>query len=106
MTNQPPPHRSTPSSFCMAWYKAPPRMACPLSAYRHLFGRPAEGVHAARLLDVAAADYVGTLLLAYLWSRATGFPLVLSTICCFAIGLLAHALCCVPTGAARYLGLV
>lgn len=76
-----------------------------LCKYKNLFGVAGEGVHAYRFMDTAMVDYVGTLLLAVLLTKYTRIPLVLSTILMFIMGIVLHALFCVPTGATRYLGI-
>ena len=75
-----------------------------LCQYKNIFGSPGKGVHAWRFMDTAVFDYVGTLLLAALFARLTGLPLVLSTILMFAVGVVLHVVFCVPTAAVKYLG--
>lgn len=77
---------------------------CPFREHRNFFGSPNTGVHRRRLLDVAVVDYVLTLLAAFITSWLTSFPLVLSTLVWFTLGLVLHALFGVDTSAVRWLG--
>ena len=72
--------------------------------YKDIFGIPGKGFHSLRLMDVALGDYIGTILLAILMSHVTKYPLVLTTIFMFILGLLLHILFCVPTSASKFLG--
>jgi hypothetical protein len=72
--------------------------------YKDIFGIPGKGFHSVRLMDVALGDYIGTILLAILMSHVTKYPLVLTTIFMFILGLLLHILFCVPTSASKFLG--
>jgi hypothetical protein len=78
---------------------------CPFSAHRNFFGVPGTGVHRHRFLDVAAVDYLLTLLVAMATTWTTGTPLVVSTIVWFALGLVLHTLFGVRTHAVAWLGL-
>ena len=73
--------------------------------YKHIFGIPGEGVHSTRFMGVALFDYIGTILLAVLTTWATKVPLVITTIFWFVLGIVLHALFCVPTQATIFLGL-
>jgi len=75
----------------------------PLSQFSKIFGIPGKGVHQYRILDVAAVDYFGTILGAFIISYLTNFPLVLTTIILFILGLILHMLFGVPTSAIKYL---
>lgn len=72
--------------------------------YKDIFGIPGKGFHSVRLMDVALGDYVGTILLAILMSHVTKYPLVLTTIFMFILGLVLHILFCVPTSASKFIG--
>ena len=65
---------------------------------------PGKGFHSIRLMDVALGDYIGTILMAILLSHVTKYPLVLTTIFMFILGLILHILFCVPTSASKFLG--
>lgn len=72
--------------------------------YKNIFGVPGTGVHKWRFMDVALFDYVGTIVLAIIFSKLTKLPLVLSTILMFVLGIALHAIFCVPTSTVKYLG--
>ena len=74
--------------------------------YKYLFGKPREGFHELRLLDAAFMDYIGTIVLAMLFSYVTKIPLVLSTIFMFIFGELCHYLVGLETNSIKYLGLL
>jgi len=76
-----------------------------LCKFKHIFGKPGKGVHSYRFMGVALVDYALTILLAIILTKLTDIPLVISTILCFVIGILLHAVFCVPTQATIFLGL-
>ena len=82
-------------------------MACALSAYSEILGRPGEGLHAWRIpgTNTAAVDTALTLALAWALARFSEVPLVVALLAVFALGLLAHAVFGVPTQAVQWLGL-
>ena len=73
--------------------------------YKDILGKAGEGFHRIRILDTAAGDYFGTILLSIIFAKFTKIPLVISTIFMFVLGILGHWLFCVPTGAVKFLGL-
>ncbi len=73
--------------------------------YKYILGKPKQGVHKTRLLDAAAFDYIGTILLALIFSYNTKIPLVLSTIIMFILGELVHYLFGLKTNTLKYLGM-
>ena len=76
-----------------------------LCKFKNIFGEPGKGVHSHRFMGVAIVDYALTILLAILVTKLTKVPLVISTILCFVMGIVLHALFCVPTQATIFLGL-
>jgi hypothetical protein len=78
---------------------------CPLKSYRNFFGAPGTGVHRFRLFDVAAIDYLLTLLVAMATTWSTGMPLMVATIGWLVLGVVMHMLFGVNTHAIRWLGL-
>jgi len=74
--------------------------------YKDIFGIPDKGIHSYRFLDVALIDYILTIVMAAVLSKLTGMPFVISTILMFALGIILHAIFCVPTSAVRYLGFI
>ena len=77
-----------------------------LTKYKYIFGRPGEGVHTYRLLDVAAVDYGLTIAGAIILSWATKIPLVLSTILLFVISIILHLAFGLKTSAVEYLSAI
>jgi len=80
-------------------------MYCPFSSFKDLLGSPGVGAHSSRLLNVAAVDYILTILLALLVSWLTKFPLVLVTILMFFLGFACHILFGVNTELTKWLGI-
>jgi hypothetical protein len=80
---------------------------CPFSKHQDIFGKVGEGVHKIRIpgTDTAMVDYVLTLLLAILLTFITKWPLVLTTILMFIIGIILHTLFGVETKAVKTLAL-
>ena len=75
-----------------------------LCKYKDVLGVPGKGVHSTRFMGVALYDYIGTILLAMITTKITKIPLVITTIGWFVLGILLHALFCVPTQAVIFLG--
>jgi hypothetical protein len=73
------------------------RRPCHLSG---ALGAPGVGFHAARVpgTRTAAADYAGTLALAWAWSAASGLRLSVTTAALLLAAELLHWLFCVPVG--------
>ena len=76
-----------------------------LSQYRNILGEQGKGLHRFRLLDVAVIDYLLSILLSIAVSAITKFPLVLTTILVFILGIVLHIIFGVKTSAVKYLGL-
>ena len=74
-----------------------------LAKYKDIFGKPGEGVHRFRILDVAAVDYTLTIAGSMLLAWGTKLPLVLATILMFTVGILLHWAFGVKTSAVEYL---
>ena len=76
-----------------------------LKEYKDILGKPKQGVHSYRILDVALTDYLMTIVLAFMLSYYTEIPVVITTIGLFTVGILLHILFGVPTNTTRWLGL-
>ena len=76
-----------------------------LCKYKDILGVPGQGVHSYRFLDTAIVDYVLTIILAAVVTKMTNVPFVISTILMFVLGIVLHAVFCVPTNATKYLGI-
>ena len=55
-----------------------------------IFGRPGEGIHEPRLFGLARNDIVGTVVIAYFISQATGWKFTNSLLGTFVVGEAAH----------------
>jgi len=80
-------------------------MSCPFSKYKFMFGVPNKGIHKYKILNTAMFDYFSTILLAFILSKLTKIPLVISTIILFIVGILSHYLFGIKTDATMFLGL-
>ena len=76
-----------------------------LKEYKDILGKPKQGVHSYRILDVALTDYLMTIIGAFIISYCTEIPVVITTIGLFVIGILLHIIFGVPTNTTRWLGI-
>jgi hypothetical protein len=84
-----------------------------LCQYRDVFGKPDQGAHRYRIpiINLAAVDVIGTLLIAYLIYRWRGQVEGLSSLAsyglialgCFIVGIILHYMFCVDTQLNRYI---
>jgi hypothetical protein len=68
-----------------------------LCPYKNLFGKPGEGAHKYRILDIAIIDLALTIISAYLISRYYNqdFKIILTIL--ILLGIIMHRLFCVKT---------
>ena len=78
-------------------------MYCPLRKWKDILGEPGKGIHKYNVLGTSIIDYILTIILAFVWTYITKFPLVLSTIMWFIIGFFLHIIFGVKTHAVEYL---
>lgn len=71
--------------------------------HRDVFGRPGQGVHARRVLGLAAVDVVGTVVIGLLAAWVGGFTPWKAVALAFLAGVVAHRLFCVRTTVDRLL---
>jgi len=76
-----------------------------LKEYKDILGKPKQGVHSYRILDVALTDYLMTIIGAFIISYYTEIPVVITTIGLFVIGIILHIIFGVPTNTTRWLGI-
>ena len=76
-----------------------------LCKYQNVFGVAGQGAHSYRILDTPMVDYIGTILLAFIVTKVTRVPLVITTILMFVLAILLHYLFCVKTDSLVFLGL-
>lgn len=68
-----------------------------LCKYKHMFGKPNEGVHSLRLFDIAFVDVLFTLLGALIIHYTLEYNFWVVLIILFIIGIIAHHIFCVDT---------
>lgn len=78
---------------------------CPFKKFKNALGVPNRGVHKFHILGTAMFDYLLTIMMAFISSYIWGFPLVLSTITWFIMGIISHILFGVKTDTLRALGI-
>lgn len=72
-------------------------MSCPLAKYSNIFGKPNEGVHSHRFLDVAIVDVVGTIFIAGTISYLKNYNFFIIFIILFILAIILHRIFCVNT---------
>ena len=77
-------------------------MSCP---YKFLFGVPGQGFHSTRFLGMAAGDWIGTLLLAWMTSYLTRTSFVWNLVVWFVVGEAMHWYFGTPTAFLKMVGL-
>lgn len=75
---------------------------CPLKKFKNILGEANKGIHKYKILNTSMVDYFLTLILAFSISYFTNFPLVLSTIFSFTLGIILHLLFGVETYVLKY----
>jgi hypothetical protein len=70
---------------------------CPFKAYSEIFGKPNEGIHSYRILDLAIVDIIMTIIGAIIISLIFKINLFLTLIFLFLLGIILHRLFCVNT---------
>jgi len=65
--------------------------------YKNLFGKPHQGAHSHRFLNLAIVDVILTILVAILISYFAKIPFIYTLIALFILGILLHRLFCVRT---------
>ena len=73
---------------------------CPinfLAQYKDIFGKPREGPHSYRFMNIAVVDTLLTIILAFIISIIFNLDLIKCIIYTFIIGEISHYLFCVDT---------
>ena len=73
------------------------KLETPLCPYRYMFGRPGEGVHQYRILDIAVVDVALTVLAAWIITWFVDYSFWTVFIALFFLGIVVHKLFCVRT---------
>lgn len=68
-----------------------------LCKYKDIFGKPNEGVHSYRFMNLAIVDVLATILVSYLISYYFKTNFIRTTIILFIVGIIMHKLFCVRT---------
>ena len=68
-----------------------------LCRYKDIFGRPREGAHAYRVLDIAVVDVAATVIVAFIISRVFNLSFWKSLVVLFIVGIITHRTFCVRT---------
>ena len=68
-----------------------------LCQYKDIFGKPNEGAHSYRFMDIAIVDLLLTILASILISYKYNYNLIVVFIVLMVIGFLLHLLFCVET---------
>ena len=70
---------------------------CPFKQFSEIFGRPNEGIHSYRFLNLAMVDIIGTIVIAIIIAKNFNLNIWLTVIIAFIIGIILHRLFCVNT---------
>ena len=76
---------------------------CIFSKYKNIFGKPKEGAHSYRIMNIAIVDVLSTILLGILISYFGKYKLWVVLVVLFTLGILVHRLFCVRTTIDRFL---
>ena len=71
---------------------------CIFSNFKNIFGKENTGIHKYKFVNTSIVDYIGTIIIALIITYITKFPLVLTTIILFIIGIIGHILFGVNSG--------
>lgn len=70
-------------------------MSCPFKAFSEIFGRPNEGVHSYRFMNLAIVDVLGTIIGAFIIAKLFNLNFPMTLLIIFIIGIILHRLFCV-----------
>lgn len=68
-----------------------------LCPYKYIFGKPGEGVHQYRIMDIAIVDLVGTIIVAFCISKYFNLDFKIVLFILLLWGIILHELFCVKT---------
>jgi len=72
-------------------------MNCPFKEFSEIFGRPNEGAHSYRFMNLAIVDVVGTIIVAFIIAKLFNLNFFLTLLLFFILGIILHRLFCVNT---------
>lgn len=68
-----------------------------LCKYKYIFGKPNEGVHSIRFMNLAIVDIISTVIGGILIGKYFNLNIYLTIFTLFLLGIIAHRLFCVRT---------
>jgi hypothetical protein len=74
-----------------------------LCPHKNILGTPNEGIHQYRILNIAIADVIGTIVVSYLLAKQLKQDFKLMLIVIFLLGIILHRLFCVETTIDKFL---
>ena len=74
-----------------------------LCKYKDIFGKPNEGIHSYRFLNIAIVDVLATIVVAFLISHFTKFCFGKTLLALFLCGIVMHRLFCVKTTVDKFI---
>jgi divalent metal cation (Fe/Co/Zn/Cd) transporter len=74
-----------------------------LCQYKDLFGKPGEGAHSIRFMNIAVVDVFLTIVVGLAIAYFTGWPIGWTLLGFFILGILAHHIFCVKTTVEKWL---
>ncbi len=76
-----------------------------LSEYKDIFGKPREGVHSIRILDIAVIDVIFVIIVSLSISYYMRYNHLLTFVIIFLLGIFFHWLFGVETTVMKYIGM-
>ena len=68
-----------------------------LCEYKNIFGKPNEGIHSYRIMNIAIFDLIITIIISYMLSYFTNIDFIKILLLLCIIGILFHHIFCVKT---------
>lgn len=72
-------------------------MSCPFKDYSDIFGKPNEGAHSYRFLNLAIIDVILTIIGSFIIAKLFNLNFLLVLLIIFILGIILHRLFCVNT---------
>ena len=72
-------------------------MNYPFKKFSEIFGRPNEGAHSYRFMNLAIVDVLGTIIGAFVIAKVFNLNFFLTLLILFILGIILHRLFCVNT---------
>ena len=72
-------------------------MSCPFKDYSDIFGKPNEGAHSYRFLNLAIVDVILTIIGSFIIAKLFNLNFLLVLLIIFILGIILHRLFCVNT---------